>query len=157
MDFDKELKDIYPWILHLAGKFCRCREDAEDLANDIIYKLLVNRDQFVGDKSLKPWCLAVMRNVYITKYNRQSLVTFVDYGSVPEFSSSCSSEYLTLFDDTLTAIKRCIRKSHCMDCVIYFAKGYSYNEISEFLNIPIGTVRSRISYGRKLLFQELNS
>lgn len=67
-----------------------------------------------------------MRNVYITKYNRQSLVTFVDYDSVPEFSFSCFSEDLTLFNDALGVIKRYIRKSHCLDCVIYFAKGYSY-------------------------------
>ena len=156
MDVDKELMDIYPWILYIARKFCRHRQDAEDLANDIIYKILINRDKFVYAESLKPWCMAVMRNVHITKYNRNSLITFVSYDSVPEFSSSSSSEDLTLFNDAVAAIRKCIRKSICIDCVIYFAKGYSYEEISDFLNIPVGTVRSRISYGRKQLYQEMN-
>ncbi|EFG13756.1 conserved hypothetical protein [Bacteroides xylanisolvens SD CC 1b] len=38
---------------------------------------------------------------------------------------------------------------------MYYASGYSYDEISEILNIPVGTVRSRISSGRKQLCQEL--
>ena len=40
---------------------------------------------------------------------------------------------------------------------MYYAEGYSYEEISEILNIPVGTVRSRISSGRKFLLQEISS
>ena len=39
---------------------------------------------------------------------------------------------------------------------MYYASGYSYDEISEILHIPVGTVRSRISFGRKKISQELN-
>ena len=46
MDFEKELSEIYPWILKVARKFCCSMQDAEDLAGDTVYKLLVNRDKF---------------------------------------------------------------------------------------------------------------
>ena len=40
-------------------------QDAEDLAGDTVYKLLVNRDKFDCSKPLQPWCLIIMRNTYI--------------------------------------------------------------------------------------------
>lgn len=65
MDFEKELSEIYPWILKVARKFCCSMQDAEDLAGDTVYKLLVNRDKFDCSKPLQPWCLIIMRNTYI--------------------------------------------------------------------------------------------
>lgn len=55
MDFEKELSEIYPWILKVARKFCCSMQDAEDLAGDTVYKLLVNRDKFDCSKPLQPW------------------------------------------------------------------------------------------------------
>ena len=63
MDFEKELSEIYPWILKVARKFCCSMQDAEDLAGDTVYKLLVNRDKFDCSKPLQPWCLIIMRIV----------------------------------------------------------------------------------------------
>ena len=56
-DFDEQLSEIYPWVQRTARKFCFSLQDAEDLANDTIYKLLLNRDKFDCSKPLKPWCL----------------------------------------------------------------------------------------------------
>ncbi len=39
MDFDKELSEIYSWILHVARRYCVTRQDAEDLASDTVYKI----------------------------------------------------------------------------------------------------------------------
>ncbi|MDD3038887.1 RNA polymerase sigma factor [Bacteroides sp.] len=156
MDFDKELSEIYPWILRMARKYCRTREDAEDLAGDTVYRLLINRDKFDCSRSLKPWCVVIMENLYITMYNRKSIINFVCYDMAMENISSCNASDLTLFHEVLAGIRRCFEKTKCIDCMIYFSKGYSYKEISEFLNIPIGTVKSRISYDRKKLYKELN-
>jgi len=143
MDFEKELSEIYPWILRVARKFCCSMQDAEDLAGDTVYKLLVNRDKFDCSKPLQPWCLIVMRNTYIIRYNRNSLIHFTAHS--------------ILFDDLVSTIQRCAKKSRCIDSVMYYASGYSYDEISEILNIPVGTVRSRISSGRKMIWHELYS
>lgn len=156
MDFEKEVSEIYPWILCVARRFCRSMQDAEDLAGDTVYKMLINRDKFDVSKPLKPWCLAVMQNTYITQYNRNSLIHFIGYDSAVEDVSSDYASNLAMFNDVVSAIRRCARKSCCMDSLIYCAQGYSYDEISELLNVPTGTVRSRISFGRKMLYQELD-
>lgn len=42
MDFEKELSDLYPWILRMARRYYYSIQDAEDLASDTVYKMLVN-------------------------------------------------------------------------------------------------------------------
>lgn len=156
MDFEKELSELYPWILRVAKKFCRSMQDAEDLAGDTVYKLLINQDKFDTSKPLKPWCLAVMQNTYITQYNRNSLIHFIEYDLEIEKISSDSASSMLMFNDIMGVINRCAQKSRCIDSLVYCAQGYSYDEISELLNISVGTVKSRISFGRKILNQELN-
>lgn len=155
MDFEQELSKIYPWILRVAKRFCWSVQDAEDLAGDTVYKLLVNRDKFDCSKPLQPLCLVVMRNTYIIKYNRNSLIHFTGINTVEENVVSNCTSHSILFDDLIFTIQRCAQKSRCIDSVMYYAKGYSYDEISEILHIPVGTVRSRISSGRKLILQEI--
>jgi len=155
MDFDRELSRIYPWILRVAKKYCWSVQDAEDLAGDTVYKLLVNRDRFDCSKPLQPWCLIIMRNTYIIRYNRSSLIQFTGLNVAEESAVSDCTNNSILFDDLLSTIQRCTKKTRCIDSVMYYAEGYSYNEISEILHIPVGTVRSRISFGRKLLLQRL--
>lgn len=156
MDFEKELSELYPWILRVAKKFCRSMQDAEDLAGDTVYKLLINQDKFDTSKPLKPWCLAVMQNTYITQYNRNSLIHFIEYDLEIEKISSDNASSMLMFNDIIGVINRCAQKSRCIDSLVYCAQGYSYDEISELLNISVGTVKSRISFGRKILNQELN-
>lgn len=155
MDFEQELSKIYPWLLRVAKRFCWSVQDAEDLAGDTVYKLLANRDKFDCSKPLQPWCLIVMRNTYIIRYNRNSLIHFTGLNVIEENVISDCTSHSILFDDLVSTIQRCAKKSRCIDSVVYYAKGYSYDEISEILNIPVGTVRSRISSGRKQLCQEL--
>ncbi len=155
MDFEQELSRIYPWLLKVAKRFCWSVQDAEDLAGDTVYKLLINRDKFDCSKPLQPWCLIVMRNTYIIRYNRNSLIHFAGIDLAEESVVSDCTTNSILFDDLLSTIQRCAQKSRCIDSVMYYAKGYSYDEISEILHIPVGTVRSRISSGRKFILQEI--
>lgn len=155
MDFEKELSDIYPWLLKTARRFCYSIQDAEDLAGDTIYKLLINRDRFDCSKPLQPWCLVVMRNIYIIRYNRGSLISFTSIDIVEEHIGFDSAIHSVYFNDLMSVIQRCAEKSCCIDSVMSYANGYSYDEISKILNIPVGTVRSRISSGRKFLLHEI--
>lgn len=82
MDFEKEIALLYPWIVKVARKYCWSIQDAEDLANDTVYKALLNKDKFESGRPLKPWCEVIMQNTYITNYNRKSIIRFVDYDDV---------------------------------------------------------------------------
>lgn len=155
MDFNSEIAKIYPWLLNTARKYYSSMYDIEDLVGDTICKVLCNKDKFEDGRDLKPWCEIIMRNTYITNYNRKSLIQFTTYDSCLDIYSDHSTSDNTIAYDVISAIKRCNDRSCCIECVIYYAEGYSYEEISKKLNIPIGTVRSRISWGREMLKKEL--
>lgn len=154
-NFEKQITEIYPWILQIAKKYCSSHEDAEDLAGDTICKLLENKNKFSNDKPLKPWCVTILRNTYLTIHNKKTLIGFVSYEAIPNINAPTNTLNNLYYNEILSAIRRCAKKTKCMECLILYAKGYSYNEISSILNIPIGTVMSRISFGRKALKQEL--
>ena len=102
-------------------------------------------------------CIDVLiRNAfYIIRYNRGALIRFTSIDIVEEHIGFDSTIHSVYFNDLMSVIQRCAEKSCCIDSVMYYANGYSYDEISEILNIPVGTVRSRISSGRKFLLHEI--
>lgn len=155
-DFEKEVVDIYPWLLCRARKYCPSLKDAEDLTGDTICKLLENKGRFREGESLKPWCIIILRNTFLTMYNKKQLIKFVSYESVLDADISFNSLSSLYCEEILLIIKKCTQKTKCMESLILYAKGYSYDEISLLLNIPVGTVRSRISSGRKVLGRELD-
>jgi hypothetical protein len=75
-----------------------------------------------------------MRNTYIIRYNRNSLIHFTGLDMVDGSAISNCTAHSILFDDLVSTIQRCAKKSRCIDSVMYYASGYSYDEISEILN-----------------------
>ena len=155
MDFEREIVSIYPWLVRIARKYCCSIQDAEDLANETVYKALLNRDNFDIGRPLKPWCEAIMINTYITCYNRKALIHFVNYEDVYHIVSHSVTSDRILLHELFSIIRRSALRSCCIECVILCAKGYSYCEISQIMCIPVATVRSRISLGRNVLRKEL--
>lgn len=151
MAFENDLASIYPWICSLARKYCRDIEDAEDLANDTVLKMLLNKESFDSSKSLKPWCMAVMQNTYFTSYKRRSLLDFTCIDNIIEPESLFNPMTDLYYRNLCCIIKGCVERHKSVLCVLYYAYGYSYEEISSIQKIPVGTVRSRINTGRKIL------
>lgn len=141
----------YRWIVQSAYKFCSNRMDAEDLAEETILKMLLNSNSFNEEKPFKPWCSVIMLNTYITAYNRDLLVHFEDEEKGRNEMSATDTDQLVGYSELLDIIELCRGKSCSIDCVMMYARGYSYDEIADSIGIPVGTVRSRISYGRDLL------
>ncbi len=156
MNIEHLVVDNITWLRRKAQIFCQNACDAEDLASETIEKILKSRDRFDSRKDFRPWALIVMRNTFITNYNRRKCVPFTgmddDYPAISPFMA----DQEIIITHILSSIRKCARKSIAIECVILYAKGYNYDEISQQLGIPKGTVMSRISNGRKLLREALN-
>lgn len=151
MDIERLVVDNFSWLRRKALLFCQNEIDAEDLASETAEKLLRSRVRFDTRKEFKPWALVVMRNTFITQYNRRKCVPFIPMDDDYPYSSSCKTDQELAVASILSTIRACARKSIAIECVILYAKGYNYEEISKMLGIPKGTVMSRISNGRKML------
>ncbi len=144
------------WIREKARQYYADEYDADDLASETIYKCLNQSRSFDIDRSFKPWALTIMENTYITQYNRRRCVMFTGIDECGGCKGYNYADQEASINSILSVIRECWRKSCCIECVILYAKGYCYDEIAELVSIPVGTVKSRVSAGRKMLREALN-
>ena len=145
--FAEEVENLYPWMYDMARRMCKNRSDVDDLVSETVLKILKNRDKYNRQYDLKPWCMVVMRNTYANWYQRNLVVTFHPFDDSYSASVKDDSDFVELRNLFL----HYSRVSLNVRCLYLFAQGYTYEEISDMLNIKIGTVRSRIFNGRRVM------
>lgn len=139
------------WIHKRARRYFANSFDADDLACDTIYKCLYNADRFDGTRDFKPWAVSIMENTYRTFLSRQKCVPFVGYEDDFPKPSLDRADQLLLVHDIEKIVNRCAEISVNIECVMLYVDGFSYEEIADLIGVKIGTVKSRIRNGRKML------
>lgn len=159
MNIEQILIENLNWIQRKAHSYYSNFNDAEDLASETVYKCLRNAHRFNPAMSFKPWIQTIMENTFISQYNRRKRVMFSDY-CTDEARHCPSEEYAdsrAVLRQIISIIRDCSRKANCIECVLLYAKGYSYEEISGMVGIKVGTVKSRVFTGRKMLREHLDT
>lgn len=142
------------WIRNKARHYCDNGDDADDLAGETICKCLSNARRFDTSMSFRPWALAIMANTYITRYNRRRCVLFTGIDGHDTYSCERADQRAAV-RRLLSVIRRTARTSRSVESVLLYARGYSYDEIAAMEGIPVGTVKSRVATGRRLLRRTL--
>ncbi|MDE6299414.1 MAG: RNA polymerase sigma factor [Muribaculaceae bacterium] len=160
LSFQKKILGLQSNLLSFAYQLTTNREAAQDLLQDTTLKALDNEEKYVDNVNFKGWIFTIMRNIFINNY-RQTVkqATVIDSSEdlyhlnlsqdsgleTPEGSYSVKeiSSALNQFSD-----------EYRVPFNMYVA-GYKYNEIAEKLNLPVGTVKSRIFFARKKLRDQL--
>ncbi len=134
--------------------------DAQDLMQDTTLKALNNREKFRENVNFKAWVLTIMRNIFINNYHkitrRQKVVDYeTDYCAVPILNEG--GEYSPEGSLDLKEITRAIASLSTLlkEPFSMYVAGYKYHEIADTLDIPLGTVKSRIHLARKELQGQL--
>ncbi len=148
-----------------ALRMTRNPQDAEDLVQETYLKAYKNFDSFTPGTNLKAWLYRIMTNTYINSYRkkqRRPLETSADEVTDYQLYSSSSHDSTGLESAEVEALKAMpnSRISEALNAlnedyrmVVYYAdvEGLAYKEIAEVLDIPMGTVMSRLHRGRKQL------
>jgi RNA polymerase sigma factor (sigma-70 family) len=159
-DFNTELIGLSNSLEFFALSLTRNDEDAKDLVQETMVKAITYRDKFVEKTNLKAWCYTIMKNTFINNYRRAIKAnTIIDQTEDLYFLNSKRSEDGTIPDSAL-AYKEIRSKVDALedDYRIPFEmhnKGYKYKEIADYLDLPIGTVKSRIFLARRRLMDQL--
>ena len=157
-DFKQEVALLYPWLLSKAFYLCRNKADAEDLTMEVICRMLENSHRFDTDLPIKPWAIVILNNTFCTCYNRKHLIQFTNIDNIDTLQFNPSyPDALVSTKIILNIIRKYARSYKTISSVILYAKGYSYAEIGKVLDVSIGTIRGRISAGRKILGKSLMS
>lgn len=143
-----------------ALHFTKDSEDANDLVQDTLLKAITYYNKFKEGTNLKGWLYTIMKNTFINNYRRLVKVNNVVTQSDEILSSSLlysatsnNAEGKFILEDVNKALNS-LSEEYYKPFTMYF-EGYKYHEIAEDLNIPIGTVKTRIHVARKLLKNQL--
>lgn len=167
LDFEKEalphMDILYNYALRTTGN----EDDARDLLQETYLKAYRFWDKYEKGTNIRAWLFRIMKNSYINRYRKETKEPDkVDYGDIENFYNSIRADYADtndlqeklfgnlLGDEVAKALEE-LPEDFRTVVILCDIEGMTYEEISEFIERPIGTVRSRLHRGRKLLQAKL--
>lgn len=144
------------WIRRKARSYTYNKDEADDLASDTIFRCLQNASRFDASRDFKPWAKTIMENIFKTQLGIKKRMPIIPVEECYDLSSCRKTDSTASFTRLISLLRRNARHTVNLECVILYAKGYSYSEIAQKVGILSGTVKSRIANGRKfvdLLFE----
>jgi RNA polymerase sigma-70 factor (ECF subfamily) len=154
---------LYNFALRTTGN----EDDARDLLQETYLKAYRFWDKYEKGTNIRAWLFRIMKNSYINRYRKETKEPDkVDYDDIENFYNSIRAEHTDpndlqakLFDnmlsDEVAKALESIPEDFRTVVILCDIEGLTYEEIAEFVEVPIGTVRSRLHRGRKLLQAKL--
>ncbi|OEK07488.1 RNA polymerase sigma factor [Roseivirga misakiensis] len=162
VDFNYSLSNMTKTLKPFAIKLTKDHDDANDLLQETLMKAYNNREKFAEGTNLKAWLYTIMKNTFITNYQRMvRRGTFIDTTDNLHFINSTSTQIENraagnfALRDINTSIEK-LDDVYKIPFMMYF-RGFKYHEIADRLEIPIGTVKNRIHIARKQLKEKLRT
>ena len=165
MEKEKEFSDLLVdnagFLKPFAVNLTKNNETANDLYQETLYKALANKEKYHSGTNIKAWLFTIMRNIFINDYRRNAKRRTV-FDSTPEDYlinlrqvSVTNSAESTLRQKEIEAAIEGLPETFKVPFRLYF-EGYKYQEISDYLQEPLGTIKSRIHFARKLLKEQIS-
>jgi RNA polymerase sigma-70 factor (ECF subfamily) len=149
-------------LLHsFAYNLTKNVEDAKDLFQETAYRAFTNIDKFNPGTNFKAWLFTIMKNIFINNYRKKVKAnTIIDSTDNLYFINSGSTIIANDAESNIM-IKELTRMIEKLDDSIKIPflmhyQGYKYQEIADDLDLPLGTVKSRIFFARKELKSVIN-
>lgn len=166
------VEDTEPFMASLfstARRLTGNQADAEDLVQETYLKAFRSYESFTAGTNLRAWLFRIMTNTHINRYrSKQRRVDETELDDLEDFylyrrlhnpgalGRSAEDELMDLFSESeVVDAVEALPEVYRMAVLLADVEGFAYKEIAEILDIPIGTVMSRLHRGRKALQREL--
>ncbi|MEX0844688.1 MAG: sigma-70 family RNA polymerase sigma factor [Balneolaceae bacterium] len=166
-DFDDEIIPHMDALYNFALRLTTDPNDAEDLVQDTIVKAYRFFSSYEKGTNAKAWMFRILKNSFINNYRKTSKKpSQVDYDEVSSYYETIRGEstetsdleslmFREMMDDDLSEALSHLPEDFRTVVLLCDVDGYTYEEIANMLDVPIGTIRSRLHRGRNLLKTEL--
>ena len=166
--FEKEALPHMDALFRTALRMTKNDKDAEDLVQEAMVKAYRFWDKFEPGSNCRAWLFKIMTNIFINEYrskSRSPMAVNVDEVDdnflLGQLASGVNVEdpekqlFAKVFDDDVKKAIENLPDDFRLVIVLSFLEGFSYQEIAEIADLQLGTVKSRLHRGRKLLQKEL--
>lgn len=160
VEFNQLLVSNAEFLRPFAITLTHDQESAKDLFQETLYRALANKEKYNVGTNIKAWLYTIMRNCFINHYRRKARQSTIFDSSPNDYL--INHNQASVANDAVAAInlKEAQKAIHQLPDIfkapflLYF-DGYKYHEIAEMMAEPLGTIKSRIHFARKLLKTEI--
>lgn len=156
LEFYSHLDKISHLLQAFAYNLTKNVEDAKDLFQETAYRALTNREKFRPGTNFKAWLFTIMKNIFINNYRKKIKANtimdstdnmyYINSGDTVISNGAESNIMMKELTSMIDALDNSIKVPFLMHY-----QGYKYQEIADYLELPLGTVKSRIFFARKEL------
>jgi len=152
-EFTAKTQELNNLLFAFALRLTRSRQDAEDLMQETQIKAYKYRDNFAEGTNFKSWISTIMRNTFINQYRKRKTRRHLNQPTTEVTENIISKNVVAnsgeqnLRMQEMKRMMNSIGKIYSIPFMMFY-RGYEYQEIARELNIPIGTVKSRIFSAR---------
>jgi RNA polymerase sigma-70 factor (ECF subfamily) len=157
------MDSVYNFALRMTGDV----DDADDLVQETFLKAFRFFDKFEKGTNCKAWLFRILKNSFINDYRKQTKEPDkVDYEDIQNFYETIKSDeigfnhyehdaFTNLLDDEISKAIKELPEDFRTVIILSDIEGFTYEEIADFVDVPVGTVRSRLHRARKMLYSQL--
>jgi RNA polymerase sigma-70 factor, ECF subfamily len=161
IEFNNNFGKMATLLQSFAYNLTKNIEDAKDLFQETAFRAITNRDKFNDGTNFKAWLFTIMKNIFINNYRKKvksnTIIDTTDnqyYLNALSISTGNKAESDMMMQELNTMVNE-LDDSIQVPFVLHF-QGYKYQEIADDLQLPLGTVKSRIFFARKELKNKIN-
>jgi RNA polymerase sigma-70 factor (ECF subfamily) len=158
-NFATQIEEHLPSLMRRAHHLCQSRADAEDLVQDTILRAMTHCEQFVPGTHLRAWLMQILYHAFVSGHRsrKRQRLAFERYALEPQsntydFTVECATELPERIQRALGVLPENIAEV----VKLVDIDELSYREAAESLNVPVGTVMSRLFRGRQRLAVQLS-
>ncbi|MFA6939876.1 MAG: sigma-70 family RNA polymerase sigma factor [Clostridiaceae bacterium] len=162
---DKLIETYSPYIYKLCVKLCKSKFEAEDLFQNTWFKVYKNIDKYKKENKFENWIYSICLNCYRDSYSKEKMLHFKMkniFLSTEEKENEINNypdQHITIEEDLIKSdrnkkVMESVNKlndKYRIPILLFYFKDLTYTDISDILNIPTGTVKSRLYQGKILL------
>ncbi len=151
-----DAEQLKPFAFNLT----RDNESAKDLYQETVYRALANREKYNPGTNIKAWMFTIMRNIFINDYRRKARHNTVFSINASEYLIDTRPNAIDNDGENHLIMKEILSAMSTLPEIFktpfqMYIDGYKYNEIAFVLREPLGTIKSRIHFARKILKEQI--
>lgn len=156
IDFKQVLVNNTEYLRPFAFTLTHDQERAKDLLQETFFRALVNKDKYKTGTNIKAWLYTIMRNIFINEYRRKAKQKTIfdntpnDYFIDSNNNATINAAETKMNTDEIWNAINNLPEIFKKPFLLYF-HGAKYQDIAEEMSEPLGTIKSRIHFARKLL------
>lgn len=157
-EFEEKILEHIDSLYNLAIRMTQNKQDAEDLVQEASLKAYRYFDKFKPGTNFRAWIMTIARNIYINNYRKKvrepqkiEFEEVQDFISLPEINGAQEEIFSEVIKSAVDKLPEELRTT----ITLFFVEAFSYKEIARIMDVPLGTVMSRLYTARQVLKRRL--